>query len=50
MLSPKALSRAHTTVDYEFGKAFDKQDADRYFGGMAGVCMYLYIHSMLTLA
>ena len=37
MLSPKALSRAHTTVDYEFGKAFDKQDADNYFGGMRGV-------------
>ena len=48
MLSPKALSRAHTTVDYEFGKAFDKQDADRYFGGMPGV--YLYIHFKLSLA
>ena len=37
MLTPKALSRAHTTVNYEFGKAFDKQDADSYFGGMRGV-------------
>lgn len=40
MLSLKTLSRAHTTVDYEFGKAFDKQDADHYFGGMPGVCLY----------
>ena len=38
--SPRALSHAHTTVDYEYGKAYDKQDAERYFGGMRGVYLY----------
>lgn len=38
--TPKALTRAQTAVDYEFGKAFNQQDADRYFGGMRGVYPY----------
>ncbi|KAL3134162.1 hypothetical protein ABBQ32_008577 [Trebouxia sp. C0010 RCD-2024] len=45
---PRALSRAHTGTDYEFGKAYDKQDADRYFGGMQGVSVRS--HSFLSLA
>lgn len=39
--SPRALSHAHTGTDYEFGKAYDKQDADRYFGGL-----YLYVRAV----
>lgn len=35
--TPRALIRAQTAVDYEFGKVFGQQDADRYFGGMRGV-------------
>lgn len=45
---PRALSRAHTGTDYEFGKTYDKQDADRYFGGMRGVSVCS--HSSLSLA
>lgn len=33
-LSPKAAAHTQRGVDYEFGKAFDRQDADKYFGGM----------------
>ena len=36
-LTPKALAHARTAMDYEFGKVFDKHDADRYFGGMRGM-------------
>lgn len=35
-LSPKAASQARMGVDYEYGKVFGKQDADKYFGGMLG--------------
>ena len=38
--TPKTLTCAQTAVDYEFGKAFSQQDADRYFGGMRGVYPY----------
>ena len=38
-LSPRALVHARSAVDYEFGKVFDKQDADRYFGGMCGIAL-----------
>ncbi len=33
-LSPRAAAHTQRGVDYEFGKAFDRQDADKYFGGM----------------
>ena len=33
-LSPRAV--APRRVDYEYGKAYDKQDAAKYFGGMQG--------------
>ncbi len=33
-LSPQAAAHTQRGVDYEFGKAFDRQDADKYFGGM----------------
>ena len=33
-LSPRAATRTQRGVDYEFGKAFGRQDADKYFGGM----------------
>ncbi|DBA81363.1 hypothetical protein WJX79_002588 [Trebouxia sp. C0005] len=36
-LSPKAAAHTQRGVDYEFGKAFDRQDADKYFGGMISV-------------
>ena len=33
-LSPRAAALTQRGMDYEFGKAFDRQDADKYFGGM----------------
>lgn len=37
--SPRPLVHARSAVDYEFGKAFDRQDADKYFGGMCGMAL-----------
>ncbi len=45
-LSPRAAAHTQRGVDYEFGKAFDRQDADKYFGGMISELPSLYAVSV----
>lgn len=52
--TPGAAARTETGVDYEFGKAFDRQDADKYFGGMISestslCCVFLCMSATASL-
>ena len=55
-LSPRAATRTQRGVDYEFGKAFGRQDADKYFGGMISKsmpctpCLFAHAETMLILS
>lgn len=54
-LSPRAAARTQRGVDYEFGKAFGRQDADKYFGGMISksmactLCLFTHAEPVLIL-